>query len=67
MAIDLETKIKFKELCDTLEAIAKTYEVKKKEQILQTFIDKCRNIGDKLKIEDPESVRTMLYVIVCVG
>ncbi|KYM99364.1 DNA ligase 4 [Cyphomyrmex costatus] len=55
MGVALEAKIKFKQLCDTLEDIAKTYNVKKKEQILQTFIDECRNVGDKLKIEYPES------------
>ncbi|XP_018312220.1 DNA ligase 4 [Mycetomoellerius zeteki] len=55
MAIALEAKIEFKQLCDTLEDVAKTHDVKKKEQILQTFIDKCRNVGDKLKIEYSES------------
>lgn len=57
---DLETKIEFKQLCDTLEGIAKAHEVKKKDQILQMFIDDCRNIGNKLKAEYPESVCTML-------
>lgn len=51
--------MEFKQLCDVLEDVAKAHEVKKKEQILHTFIDECRNIGDKLKIEYPESVRTM--------
>lgn len=51
--------MEFKQLCDVLEDVAKAQEVKKKEQILHTFIDKCRNIGDKLKIECPESVRIM--------
>ncbi|XP_071646957.1 DNA ligase 4 isoform X2 [Temnothorax longispinosus] len=55
MTTDLEAKIEFKHVCDTLEGIAKAHEVKKKEQILQTFIDECRNIGDKLKVEYPES------------
>ncbi|XP_071560840.1 DNA ligase 4-like isoform X2 [Temnothorax nylanderi] len=55
MTTDLEAKIEFKQLCDTLEGIAKAHEVKKKEKILQTFIDECRNIGDKLKVEYPES------------
>jgi len=58
MAIALEAKIEFKQLCDTLESVAKTHDVKKKEQILQAFIDTCRNVGDKLKIEYSESVRT---------
>ncbi|XP_039307185.1 DNA ligase 4 isoform X3 [Solenopsis invicta] len=52
---DLESKIEFKQLCDTFEEIAKAHEIKKKEQILQTFIDKCRNISDELKIEYPKS------------
>ncbi|XP_011067143.1 PREDICTED: DNA ligase 4 isoform X4 [Acromyrmex echinatior] len=55
MAIALEAKIEFKQLCDTLEDVAKTHDIKKKEQILQTFIDTCRNVGDKLKIEYSES------------
>ncbi|XP_011688012.1 PREDICTED: DNA ligase 4 isoform X2 [Wasmannia auropunctata] len=55
MAVDLETKIEFKQLCDTLEDVAKARDVKKKEQILQTFFDKCRCIGDKLKVEYPKS------------
>lgn len=64
---DLEAKIEFKQLCDALEGIAKAREVKKKDQILQMFIDECRNIGDKLKTEYPESVCTMLInPIVCV-
>lgn len=54
--MDLEAKVEFKQLCDTLEGIAKTHEVKKKEQILQTFIDECRNISNKLKVEYAESV-----------
>ncbi|XP_012061870.1 PREDICTED: DNA ligase 4 [Atta cephalotes] len=55
MAIALEARIEFKQLCDTLEDVAKTHDVKKKEQILQAFIDTCRNVGDKLKIEYSES------------
>lgn len=59
MATGLKAEIEFKQLCDVLEDVAKAHEVKKKEQILHIFIDECRNIGDKLKIEYPESVRTM--------
>ncbi|XP_036144134.1 uncharacterized protein LOC105834969 isoform X2 [Monomorium pharaonis] len=55
MATDLEAKIEFIQLCETLEGIAKTHKIKKKEQILETFIDKCRNIGNKIKIEYPKS------------
>lgn len=65
MATDLQAKIKFKQLCDTLDDIAKEHEVKKKEQILQLFIDECRSVGDKLKAEYPESVCTILYHILC--
>ncbi|KAL0100095.1 hypothetical protein PUN28_019510 [Cardiocondyla obscurior] len=55
MADNLEAKIEFKQLCDTLENIAKARDVKKKEQILEMFINECRNIGKKLKAEHPES------------
>lgn len=55
MATNLDAKIEFKELCDILEKITEA-KGKKKEQILQTFIDSCRNIGNKLKTEYPESV-----------
>lgn len=65
MATDLEAKIEFKQLCDALEDIVKAREIKKKEQILQTFIDECRKIGDKLKTEYPESVCTMLITYYC--
>lgn len=58
----LDAKIEFKELCDVLENVAKAQGIKKKAQILQTFIDSCRNIGNKLKIEYPESVCN--YVII---
>lgn len=63
MATDLQAKIKFKQLCDTLEDIAKAREVKRKEQILQMFIDECRSIGDKLRAEYPESVCTILCFV----
>ncbi|KAM0731149.1 DNA ligase 4 [Formica fusca] len=55
MAINLDAKIEFKELCNILENIAKAQGIKKKAQILQTFIDSCRNIGNKLKTQYPES------------
>jgi len=61
MATDLQAKIEFKQLCDTLKDIAKAREVKRKEQILQIFIDECRSVGDKLKAEYPEAVCTILY------
>ncbi|GAB1869757.1 DNA ligase 4 [Camponotus japonicus] len=50
----LDAKIEFKQLCDILENVTKAQGVKKKAQILQTFIDSCRNIGNKLKTEYPE-------------
>lgn len=56
MAINLDAKIEFKELCNILENVAKVQGIKKKAQILQTFIDSCRNIGNKLKTEYSESV-----------
>lgn len=55
----LDAKIEFKQLCDVLENVTKA-QGKKKAQILQTFIDSCRNIGNKLKIEYPELVCNML-------
>ncbi|XP_011861816.1 PREDICTED: DNA ligase 4 isoform X2 [Vollenhovia emeryi] len=62
MATDLEAKIEFKQLCVTLEGIAKAREAKKKEQILQKFITECQSIGNKLKVEYPES-NVSLYPI----
>lgn len=56
----LDAKIEFKHLCDVLENVTKAQGIKKKAQILQTFIDSCRNIGNKLKIEYPELVCNML-------
>lgn len=56
MATSLEAKIEFKQLCDIFENVTKAHKVEKKAQILQTFIDKCRNISNKLKKECPESV-----------
>lgn len=56
----LDAKIEFKQLCDILENVTKAQGVKKKAQILQTFIDSCRNIGNKLKTEYPELVCNIL-------
>lgn len=63
MATSLEAKLEFKELCDILENI-KLHKIEKKVQILQTFIDKCRNISNKLKEECPESVCSMLILTI---
>ena len=51
MATSLDAKIEFKQLCDVLENVAKAREAKRKVQILQTFIDSCRNIGKKMGAE----------------
>lgn len=56
MATNLENKIEFKQLCDILESVVKAHTQREKTQILQTFIDDCRNIGNKLRTEHPESV-----------
>ncbi|XP_029169652.1 DNA ligase 4 [Nylanderia fulva] len=55
MATSLDVKIEFKQLCDTLENAIKVQGIEKKGQILETFIDNCRKIGNKLKTEYPES------------
>lgn len=62
MTVNLEAKIEFKQLCDILERVAKEHAMKKKTQILETFIDDYRNIGKKLKTEYPESVCIMCRV-----
>lgn len=62
MATSLDAKIEFKQLCDTLENVVKVQGTKKKAQILETFIDNCRNIGNKLKTEYPESVCNFVII-----
>ncbi|XP_011631930.1 DNA ligase 4 [Pogonomyrmex barbatus] len=59
----LETRIEFKRLCDTLENVIRAHEIKKKEQILQTFFDECRNIGNKLKAEYPDSDASLYPIL----
>lgn len=65
MATSLEAKLEFKQLCDVLENITKSREPKKKTQLLQTYIDNCRNISNKLKTECPESVCNFCDTYLC--
>lgn len=65
MATNLEAKIKFETLCVIFENIFETHASRKKISILQTFIDDCRNIANRLKLEHPESVCIIHIILLC--